>query len=178
MNSHRIAILVFAIALGCTDAYALPAADQKDAAYVGATVYDGTGATGRPDMVIVTRSGRIAAILPASSYRPQKGTEVISVRGKFLIPGLINSHIHLATLANPSAAKAFLLRELYSGVIAVRDMAGDVRLLGELKREAEFDEIPSPDIYYGAVMAGPAFTSTAVPQANERSCASPRSNTD
>lgn len=36
-------------------------------------------------------------------------------------------------------------------------MAGDVRLLGELKREAEFDEIPSPDIFYAAVMAGPAF---------------------
>lgn len=56
MNSHLIAILVFAIALACTDAYALPATDQKDAAYVGATVYDGTGTAGRPDMVIV--SGR------------------------------------------------------------------------------------------------------------------------
>jgi imidazolonepropionase-like amidohydrolase len=157
MNFHRMALLVFAIALGCTDAYALPPTDQKDAAYVGATVYDGTGAAGRPEMVIVTRAGRIAAIVPASSYRPQKGTEVISVRGKFLIPGLINSHVHLATLANPSAAKAFLRRELYSGITAVRDMAGDVRLLGELKREAEFDEIPAPDIYYAAIMAGPAF---------------------
>ena len=36
-------------------------------------------------------------------------------------------------------------------------MAGDVRLLAELKREAEFDEIPAPDIYYAAVMAGPEF---------------------
>ena len=157
MNCHRIAILIIAITLGCTDAYGRTAADQRDTAYVGAAVFDGTGSSGRPDMVIVTRAGRIAAILPESEYRTQKGTELISLRGKFLIPGLINSHVHLATLAKPSAAKAYLMRELYSGVTAVRDMAGDVRLLAELKREAEFDEIPSPDIYYAAVMAGPAF---------------------
>jgi imidazolonepropionase-like amidohydrolase len=102
-------------------------------------------------MVIVTRTGRIAAILPALNYRAPKSTEVVNVRGKFVIPGLVNSHVHLATSANLSAAKAYLVRELYSGVTAVRDMAGDARLLGELKREAEFDEIPSPDIYYAAV---------------------------
>jgi imidazolonepropionase-like amidohydrolase len=108
-------------------------------------------------MVIIIQSGRISALGPSSSYRAPKHTKVVDVRGKFVIPGLINSHVHLATSANPPAAKAYLLRELYSGVTAVRDMAGDVRLLGELKREAEFDEIPSPDIYYAAVMAGPEF---------------------
>jgi imidazolonepropionase-like amidohydrolase len=157
MNSHRVTFLAVAIVLGCGGADALPVTDQKDAAYVGATVYDGTGAVGRPDMVIVIRAGRIAATLPAFNYRAPKHTKVVDVRGKFVIPGLINSHVHLATSANPPAAKAYLLRELYSGVTAVRDMAGDVRLLGELKREAEFDEIRSPDIYYAAVMAGPEF---------------------
>jgi hypothetical protein len=87
----------------------------------------------------------------------QSSRQAILVPGKFLIPGLMNSHVHLATLANPSAARAYLLRELYSGVTAVRDMAGDARLLGELKREAEFDEIQSPDIYDAAVIAGPQF---------------------
>jgi imidazolonepropionase-like amidohydrolase len=157
MNSYRAAFLAVVIALGCRGADAFPVTDQKDAAYVGATLYDGTGAAGRPDMVIVTRAGRIAATLPARNYRAAKDTKVVDVRGKFVIPGLVNSHVHLATSANPPAAKAYLLRELYSGVTAVRDMAGDVRLLGELKREAEFDEIPSPDIYYAAVMAGPEF---------------------
>lgn len=157
MRSQCMAMLLVAIALQSSHADSLGAADQKDAAYVGVTVYDGAGGAGRSDMVVLTRAARITGILPASSYRAPKGTEVISVRGKFLIPGLINSHVHLATSANPSAAKAYLRRELYSGVTAVRDMAGDVRLLGELKREAEFDEIPSPDIYYAALMAGPAF---------------------
>jgi imidazolonepropionase-like amidohydrolase len=90
------------MALGSTNACALPGTDQKAAAYVGATIYDGTAAAGRSDMVIVTRAGRIAAILPGLNYRAPKGTEVFNVRGKFVIPGLINSHVHLATSANPS----------------------------------------------------------------------------
>ena len=155
VNFTRVVSLVFAMALGSTNVYG--ATDQKDAVYVGATVYNGIAATGRPDMVIVTRASRVVAILPRLNYRTPKGTEVVNVRGKFVIPGLINSHVHLATSANPSAAKAYLVREIYSGITSVRDMAGDVRLLAELKREAEFDEIPSPDIYYAAVMAGPAF---------------------
>ena len=53
----------------------------------------------------------------------------------------------MATLADPPVAHAYLRRELYSGVTTVRDMAGDVRLLSELKRAAEFDELVSPDIY-------------------------------
>jgi hypothetical protein len=116
MNFYRVGVLVSAMAMGS----ALPATDPKDAAYVGATVHDGTAAAGRPDMVIVTRAGRIAAILPGLNYRAPTGTEVVNVRGKFVIPGLINSHVHLATSANPSAAKAYLVRELYSGVTAVK----------------------------------------------------------
>jgi imidazolonepropionase-like amidohydrolase len=157
MNLQWIVILVLATALGCSEAVALPQTVPIETAYIGATVFDGNGSFGRPDMVIVTRAARVAAILPAASYRAEKTTQVISLRGKFIIPGLINSHVHLATAARPFAAKTYLRRELYSGVIAVRDMAGDVRLLAELKREAEFDEIPSPDIYYAAVMAGPEF---------------------
>lgn len=157
MNLRRLVILLCLSGLGFTDAHSLPKTEQDDVAYVGATVFDGTGSTSRPDTVIITRADRIAAILPASSFVPPKNTHVIRTRGKFIIPGLINSHVHLATSAKPAAAKAYLVRELYSGVVAVRDMAGDARLLAELKREAEFDEIQSPDIYYAAVMAGPAF---------------------
>src|ERR1700742_4274183 len=74
-----------------------------------------------------------------------------------MIPGLVNSHVHIATLAIPRDARAYLRRELYSGVTMVRDMAGDVRLIAELKREAAQDEIVAPDIYYAALMAGESF---------------------
>jgi hypothetical protein len=50
-----------------------------------------------------------------------------------------------------------LRRELFSGVTSVREMAGDARLFSELKREAEFDEIAAPEIFYAALLAGPGF---------------------
>jgi predicted amidohydrolase YtcJ len=110
MNPRRKTFLTLGLVLSGAHTYALPTTNQKDAAFVGATIYDGTDPAGRPNMVIVTRAGRIAAILPAQSYRAQNGTEAVSVRGKFVIPGLINSHVHLATLAKPAAAKAYLRR--------------------------------------------------------------------
>jgi imidazolonepropionase-like amidohydrolase len=126
-------------------------------AWVGATVYAETGAAARTDRVIVTRGERIEAVLPAAGFSAAGDMTLVDVHGKFLIPGLINTHVHLATSADPAAAKAYLRREIYSGVTAVRDMAGDARLLAELKREAEFNEIASPDIEFAALMAGPGF---------------------
>ena len=157
MTFHRTSVLVVAIVVGCSDVSAAAAAEQKVVAYRGASIFDVTDASFRPDMVIVTRAQRVVAIHPDKDFKVPEDADIVDIRGKYLMPGLINSHVHLATLANPSAAKSYLRRELYSGVTAVRDMAGDVRLLSELKREAEFDEIPSPEIYYAAAMAGPAF---------------------
>ena len=129
----------------------------KTVVYLGATLIDGTMANPRPNMAIVTRGERISAIVPAGDFHAEPGQVIVTVRGRYIIPGLVNTHVHLATLAVPAVAKAYLRRELYSGVTTVRDMAGDARLLAELKREAEFDEIVSPDIYFVALMAGPEF---------------------
>lgn len=48
-------------------------------------------------------------------------------------------------------------RDLYGGVTAIRDMADDLRAVGELARASRAAEIPGPDIYYAALMAGPSF---------------------
>jgi imidazolonepropionase-like amidohydrolase len=129
----------------------------KTIAFVGASLVDGTGKALQSNSAIFVRGARIMAVGPVDEIHIPSDAKVVHVDGRFIIPGLINSHVHLATLANPREARAYLRRELYSGVTAVRDMAGDVRLLGELKREAGFDEIVAPDIYYAALMAGPGF---------------------
>lgn len=161
------AALRAALALGAAAIVTVPLASPAFAAaaapaarvvvYRGAALIDGTGAPPRSDRVIVTTGERITAVVPAAGFSAPPGAEVVDLRGKFVVPGFVNSHVHLATLAQPEHARAYLRRELYSGVTALRDMAGDVRLLAELKREAEFNEIPSPDIYYVALMAGPEF---------------------
>jgi imidazolonepropionase-like amidohydrolase len=128
-------------------------------AYVGATLIDGTGRSPIVDSVIVVEKDRITALGDRSDTKVPDGASKVSLRGRYIVPGLINTHVHLASPPLPEVARAYLRRELYSGVTTVRDMAGDARLLGELKREALRDEIASPDIYYSALVAGPGFFS-------------------
>jgi imidazolonepropionase-like amidohydrolase len=128
-------------------------------AYAGATLIDGTGRALIADSVIIVQGDRITALGGQSDVKVPDGAAKVSLRGRYVIPGLINTHVHLASPPLPEVAKAYLRRELYSGVTTVRDMAGDARLLGELKREALRDEIVSPDIYYSALVAGPGFFS-------------------
>ena len=133
------------------------AAARPATVFVGASVLDPSGGQFEPNQTIVVQGDRISAVGPASSVAVPPDAHIVRIDGRYVIPGLINSHVHLATLAVPRAARAYLRRELYSGVTMVRDMAGDVRLLAELKREAALDEIIAPDIYYAALMAGESF---------------------
>jgi imidazolonepropionase-like amidohydrolase len=77
------------------------------------------------------------------------------------MPGLIDSHVHLATDPtkedNRMKTEKDLKEMLFSGITSVRDMAGDARALASLSRDANLDQIISPDIYYAALMAGPSF---------------------
>jgi imidazolonepropionase-like amidohydrolase len=123
--------------------------------YTHVRVIDGTGAGARSDMAITVRGEAIVSIAPASSVKAQG--VVIDMHGATAIPGLINTHVHLATWPNLPYAEAIERRNLYGGVTAVRDMAGDTRELGYLKRAVAIGEVPGPDIYYASLMAGPEF---------------------
>src|SRR3546814_11972330 len=77
--------------------------------------------------------------------------------GRIVIAGLFDSHDHLAATPNRTRVEAIRRRQLYGGVTAVRDMADDLRAVGELARASLVGEIAAPDIYYAALMAGPPF---------------------
>jgi imidazolonepropionase-like amidohydrolase len=126
-------------------------------AYVGAFVLNSSGDRFDPNVTILVRGAKISAVGPGGSFAVPPDARMVRLNGRYIIPGLVNSHVHIATLAIPRDARAYLRRELYSGVTMVRDMAGDVRLIAELKREAAQDEIVAPDIYYAALMAGDSF---------------------
>ena len=127
--------------------------------YTGVTIISPETPTPRPNMAIVVAGDRIASVLPmaAMDSKIREGAEIYDAAGLYAIPGLIDSHVHNATSPNRPNAEQHLKREIYSGVTAVRDMAGDVRALADLSRSALINEIPSPDIYYAALMAGPSF---------------------
>jgi imidazolonepropionase-like amidohydrolase len=130
-------------------------------ALVGVTLFDGTGRQARPNQSLLIRGERIAAIFPTGSRPLPAGARIYDLTGRYLIPGLIDTHVHIAT--DPSGEDSRVRTErrlrmaLLGGVTAVRDMAGDVRALASLQRDALLGEIPSPDIYYAALFAGPLF---------------------
>jgi imidazolonepropionase-like amidohydrolase len=121
--------------------------------YTNVTLIDGTGAPPRPHMSIVITGERIDSVAPAVP----PGKNVIDMHGAYALPGLINTHVHLATAPGLAYAEAILRRDVYAGITAVRDMAGDTRELGYLSRATRIGETPGPDIYYAALMAGPEF---------------------
>ncbi len=82
---------------------------------------------------------------------------VVDCTGLYAVPGLIDAHVHLATLPNRPRAEAQLKRMLYGGITAVRDMAGDMRALADLARSSLIHEIAAPDLFYAALMCGPDF---------------------
>ncbi|MBL8555173.1 MAG: amidohydrolase family protein, partial [Phenylobacterium sp.] len=125
--------------------------------YRNATLIDGAGTPGRPGMSVLVDGERIREVLPDGRLAAPAGARVVDLSGKFLTPGLIDSHEHLATPPNRRQAEASLRRDLYGGVTAVRDMADDLRSVAELTRASRRGEIAAPDIYYAALMAGPSF---------------------
>src|ERR1700733_12052734 len=151
-------LLGFVLAFAPTLASAVAADSAKLSVYRGASVIDGTGAALKRDVAIVVDGERIRAVVPDAQAAPYlRGATVIDAHGLYALPGLIDSHVHLATSPNRRYAEALLRRDVYSGLTAVRDMAGDARLLADLSRGALLSEIAAPDIYYAALMAGPEF---------------------
>lgn len=127
--------------------------------YRGATLIDGTGGAARPATSIVVDGERIRTVAPDGEIPVAllAEAEVVDLQGAFVVPGLIDSHQHIATPPNRPVAEAALRRQVYGGVTAIRDMADDLRHIADLARSTLVGEIPGPDIHYAALTAGPGF---------------------
>jgi imidazolonepropionase-like amidohydrolase len=135
-----------AIVLAALVAGAAPLAAQP-IALVGATLIDGTGAPPLVDAAVVIDGDRILAVGPADATAIPADARHIDVRGKWLLPGLIDAHVHffqsggaytrpdilnLRTIrpydqevaALRAAVPATLARTLASGITTVVDVGG------------------------------------------------------
>jgi cytosine/adenosine deaminase-related metal-dependent hydrolase len=136
-----------------------PPHESRRTVYRGFTLIDGRHGPGRPAMAIITKGATIEAVVPEAQLTPQQlaGANQIELSGRFVIPGLIDSHQHLATPPDRRAAEAQMRRDLYSGITAARIMADDLRSIAELARASLAGEIAGTDLYYAALVAGPSF---------------------
>lgn len=79
-----------------------------------ASVIDGTGAEPVRDATVLVRDGRIEQITRGPATVPP-GATVLDLRGKYLLPGLMDAHVHIAEPRQAEVA-------LRSGVTTVRSM--------------------------------------------------------
>src|SRR5262245_31575309 len=120
-----------------------PAHQGERIVYRGATLIDGTGGPVQRDMAVITNGPRIEEVLPAARLAPamMDNARVVDLSGRYLLPGLIDSHQHMATPPNRGRAEALMRRDLYSGITSTRIMADDLRAIAELDRAARAGEI-------------------------------------
>src|SRR5262245_32441839 len=84
--------------LACTHAPTPPPAakaDSAEVAFVGVTVVPMDAERRLPDQTVVVRGGRIAEVGPSSAVQVPAGALQIDGRGRFLMPGLADMHVHL-----------------------------------------------------------------------------------
>ena len=140
---------------------ALPAQASRTAltpgtlAIVDVTVIPMTRDTALDHHTVVVRDGRIVAVGPAARVAVPRGARRIDGRGRWLIPGLADMHVHLhADDAIPdSVAPRELGVMLANGVTTARLMIGTPEHLG-LRRDLLAGRVMGPQLW----VASPQFT--------------------
>ena len=132
LGPRRTALCAFLLAAaGC----APEPAGSDVTAFVGAQVWDGTGAEPIIDAIMLVSDGRIMGVAAASDIDIPRGATVVDLSGLFVIPGLINTHGHVGGtlgLEGGHYTEENLDRQLrlYSayGITAVNSLGGDQEL--------------------------------------------------
>lgn len=101
------------------------------------------------DATVLVRDGRIVRVGPAATVAVPAGAAVLDGRGRYLIPGLADMHVHLFAddAAVPdSAAPAELGVMLAAGVTAARLMIGTPLHLA-LRADVDAGRLPGPQLW-------------------------------
>ena len=157
------------------------AASEPSAAFVGATIFDGTGRPPITDGVLLLKGERITAVGRRGEVKIPAGVPELDVTGKWIVPGLIDAHVHLfqsASLytrpdivdlrhARPYAEELAALkaevdgqlrRTLASGITAIVDVGGPFWNFDVRERARTTPQAPR------VAVAGPLISTVERPQ--------------
>ncbi len=138
---HKVLWTGFCLSLACAG-FAIFAIDRPSAgqsatpagvkAFVGARLIDGAGKLAIENAALIARDGKVETVGPASETKPPAGAQTIDLAGKFVIPGLISTHVHVSDvqgLRPPAYTEENTLRQLgvfaRYGVTAVLSLGGE-----------------------------------------------------
>jgi len=126
-----------------------PSVSAGSLAVVGGRVWDATGSPARDAVDLRIEDGRIAGIgrgleIPVSTPR-------IDARGQFVMPGLIDMHVHVMLCGGEQSLPAFL----GAGVTSVRDLGSDPDVTLPLRDRLASDALDGPRLFvYGPMLDG------------------------
>jgi imidazolonepropionase-like amidohydrolase len=120
------------------------------------TLIDGTGAAPVTGASVFVEDGRFSRISTSAIATPD-GVSVVDGTGKFLMPGIIDSHIHLPggragagnrqMLINRPVALKSMAAYLYSGVTAVYDSGNNAEFIYGMREDERAGRVLGPRIY-------------------------------
>ena len=157
-----------------------PVADSV-IAIVGATLIDGNGGAALTDAVVIVTGRRISAVGRRADTRIPRGARVIDATGKFLVPGFIDTNVHMSLYSGLESLARYQDRftdiaiegaqlQLKYGVTSVRDSYGMLQPLLEARDRINRGEVPGARLYVAGNIVGwggPwSYTFTGTQQAN------------
>jgi imidazolonepropionase-like amidohydrolase len=119
-----------------------------DLAFEKAHLYDGICEEPVPDSTLLVSRGKIAYAGPSAQAPVYEAVETIPAKGFFILPGLIDLHVH--ALVDETSLASFLR----NGVTTVRDLASDPYEALEWKVKERAGRISAPRIF----TSGPVLT--------------------
>jgi len=128
--------------------FSCAAPKENPLAITHVTVIDMTGIAPRADQTVIIQKQRIAAIGVSDIVAIPRGAQVLDAHGKFLIPGLVDMHIHLTAAGEPEGSRKFMLPLLLAnGITTVRDMGGYLESIRPLQKEIAEGKRLGPRIF-------------------------------
>jgi imidazolonepropionase-like amidohydrolase len=110
-------------------------------------LFDSETATVKDGMSVLISGGRIAAVGPDGSLTPDGTAEVLDLKGRMLLPGLWDMHVHLGDWDDG-------LLHLAAGVTTVRDLANDIDHLQEMRTSFDSGVLAGPHILMAGFIDG------------------------
>ena len=117
-------------------------------AFVGVAMFDSGSRTVRHDMTVIVEGNRIVRVGKANVTAVPVSATVIDGKGKTLLPGLWDMHVHLSNDVHGAL-------HLAAGVTSVRDLANNADELAERRRLYDAMEIPGPRVVPAGFIDGP-----------------------